>query len=123
MIVFSVFQKNSDRNMEHTSNVHSQLVALGIPVRIIKGVYTHEDGTAVEELSFTVERTKPVLALVKSLARKYNQESILEIVNGYGYLTFLDSGESKPIGRWAQCEDTKGLTAYSVIDGKVWTCQ
>lgn len=76
IVLFSVCQgKESDK--DNTIETIRQLRSNEIAYKIVEGVYTHDNGEQVREASFMVILKDGVYDVVESLAKQFNQESIL----------------------------------------------
>ena len=56
---------------------------------ICNGVYTHEDGTKVCEVTIKLESTRPLEWYMEEIKRKLNQKSILAIYSGFDMERFI----------------------------------
>ena len=101
------------------SEVLEGLTLSGFTVDRVQGMYK-----GVSESSFRV--TAPHgelfnLAMIRGLAARLNQESILwGNDKGASFLDYLD-GSMQHIGTMKRAASTKNLDAYSVINGQVFT--
>lgn len=56
---------------------------------ICNGVYTHEDGTKVCEVTIKLESTRPLEWYMEKIKRKLNQECILSVYSGFDIEKFV----------------------------------
>lgn len=73
----------------------------------------------VAEKSFMVQvDTSWKSRLLRTIAKTFNQESILHVVNGKSTLEFITSGERVEIGNMVRSDKASD---YSIINGKKYT--
>jgi molybdopterin-guanine dinucleotide biosynthesis protein A len=112
------YYKNTDAENATATQIISQgLKAAGIPFKEAVGAYK-----GVKEFSFVVPARFE--SQVLEIARAFNQESVLFIDSmSNASLQYLDGDKIERIGRFTQVNSPQGLEAWSMIDGRFYTCK
>lgn len=109
-------ERTPEENAMHTTTLENQLKAIGLPHEATQGVY---QGGAPEK-GFAVQTDSPeAKAIVETLAKMHDQESVLHVdenQNGaFKYTTGEQTGQEEPMGKFqmvpqAEAEGAVGFT-------------
>lgn len=119
-IIFSAehFKRDEENNAKAAYSLIGYLNMVNMPYSEVMGSYK---GTT--ENSVMLSGNHKTLQSARDLGRIYGQESILVIQDDdSAALHYLKTGKVEPIGTFQQVDTVDGLDAYSVIDGKFYTC-
>ena len=107
------------RNVKATRLLEKLLNLKGISYSPVQGSYQ-----GATESSCMVEGGIKELDVVRQLARLFSQDSILIVDNeNRAMLQYMHGAhKTESIGTFKQVDTVDGLGAYSVIDGKFYTC-
>lgn len=67
----------------------TNLIPIDFTFSICNGVYTHEDGTKVCEVTIKIESIKPLSGYMEQIKKELNQESILNVASGFDFEIFI----------------------------------
>lgn len=106
-------------NVKATRLLGKLLDLKGIDYSPVQGSYK-----GATESSYMIEGDYKTLDLVRDMARLFNQDSILIVTNDNRAMLNYMHGANKSlyIGTWTEVNSVDGLDAYSIIDGKYYTC-
>lgn len=106
-IIFSVYRNDraEETNRNNHRNVLKTLKGLNIPCFEVIGVYKGSKERSIVVYSMTIESHSDRLELIKGIASKHSQESILEVHHdGYSLLHYLKEFKSVYIGHFKSTE-------------------
>ena len=112
-----VFISGETSTKDSTRELGELLSGMGLKSKQVNGSYK-----GIPEKSFMVQIEHDYqLGQVKTLAKVFNQESILRVNDNHGILEYIAENKREHIGKLKKIDILTGVDAYSVIDGQAYT--
>jgi len=109
--------KTVKENRDNTMKLKRELTAIGVTFNYCDSMFE-----GVREKSFVVNLETPRdMSRLVSLAEKFGQDCILAETSRNDAVLFWNNGNVEFIGKMVRVPSTMGLTAYSIVNGKIYT--